>query len=88
MIDDDVKQQCFWRDDNFDLGTAYVCAHNLNNVTSTVDNKVHNATHFILSSFTSFSPLGRKPGFTYPITQHTHTAGKYTISELQRHPAV
>lgn len=78
-----------------------VRAHNVHTETSTGMSKKSKKQHpsasvspslSSLFSFTSLSPFGSKPGLTYPIPQqntHTHySAGTYTVSELQRHPAV
>lgn len=100
----DVKQQCLQRDDDFDLATVFSeCAHYLHTATSTrktTKSKMqHSSVSFsLLFSFTSlfFFFLRWQKAWSHLSCPTTHTnthaharsAGKYTISGLQRHPAV
>lgn len=80
-----------------------VCAHNLHTNIYREDNKVQKATSFCLCFFFSFFlllfhlPLSlwqqawshlSNPTTNTHTDRYTHSAGTYTVSELQRHPAV
>lgn len=100
MIDEDVvmvDNSRASRDLNFDLSKVRVCASAC--VQSNIyreDNKVQKATSLCLC-FSFFLLVHLPPSLwqqawshlSNPTTNtHRHSAGTYTVSELQRHPAV